>query len=396
MLVPRASNAFVCIRCELQLARRRLPAYARRPSRANFSTSARRRDGAEDPDALSPPPPPPSALKITREREPLNRITRRQGRAVRETSARLGVKALGDDAEILVLSDLSSRHSEEHAAKPRKFEPLPAPDITAILDTQKEDVTPQDIRDRIESLRPLLDVPLPLEPGEPHYISQKDFVTLIRDLSRGFTQPQLAQYYAAVKNVQQEGFYKEMLASMKEETGTTKREILRSNWQPGITPITKRLPGMAMATGPKRAPINKSLLVDRIMRDVWKLVPLEEVEARGEVELFLKPWQIAMLNAGGVWLSILLPGFANRCRGRHVFQNAQRNSQGQDRSSPAALCRTHHSRQDDSRVHCRRCGEGDCQFPCHQVATEPLEALCSRGQGAERPGLGYFVHARTA
>jgi hypothetical protein len=302
MLVPRASNAFVCIRCELQLARRRLPAYARRPSRANFSTSARRRDGADEADAPSQPP--PAALRITREREPLNRIRRREGRAIRETSARLGVTALGDDAEILVLSELSSRRSEEHIEKPRKIEPLPVPDITAILDTQKEDVTPQDIRDRIESLRPQLDVPLPLEHGEPHYVSQKAFVTLIRDLSRGFTQPQLSQYYAAVKNVHREEFYKEMLASMKEETGTTKREILRSNWQPGTTAMTKRLPGMAM-TGPKRAPINKSLLVDRIMRDVWKLVPLEEVEARGEVELFLKPWQITMLNAGGTWLSVI-------------------------------------------------------------------------------------------
>jgi hypothetical protein len=49
--------------------------------------------------------------------------------------------------------------------------------------------------------------------------------------------------------------------------------------------------------------VSKQLLVDRILRDVWKLVPLEEVEAPGEIELSLKPWQLTLLNAGGphIW-----------------------------------------------------------------------------------------------
>jgi hypothetical protein len=302
MLAPRASNAFVCIRCELQLARRRLPAYARATSRATFSTSARRQDGADELEALSQPP--PSTLRIKREKEPLDRIRRRKGKAIRETSTRLGnLKLLGDDAEILVLREVGDDAPKEPDSAPEPVERLPVPDISAILQEEHEALTPKDIQDRLESLRPKTDVEI--EPGEPHYVSQKSFVKLIRDLTQGFTQPQLSQFYSVVKNVQQKELHKEMLASLKEETGTTKRPVVRSNWQPGTTPINRRLPGIDVVTRFKRAPVSKQLLVDRIMRDLWKLVPLEEVEGRGEIELSLKPWQITMLNAGGTYDSVV-------------------------------------------------------------------------------------------
>jgi hypothetical protein len=297
MLAPRASNAFVCIRCELQHAQRRLPAYPRPTSRANFSTSARHHDGADELEALLQPP--VSGLRIRKEIQPLDRIRKRKGKVIRETSARLGnLKVLGDDAEILVLREVGVDASEVPVAKSEAIEPtepLPFPDIAALLQQEHEALTPKDIHDRLESLRPKPAT----ESDEPHYVSQKTFVKLIRNLTHGFTQQQLSQFYSKAKNVQQQQFHKEVLASLKGETGTAKRPIARSDWQPGTTPITKRLPGIDVVTRFKRAPVSKQLLVDRIIRDLWKLVPLEEVESRGEIELSLKPWQITMLNAGG-------------------------------------------------------------------------------------------------
>jgi hypothetical protein len=297
MLAPRASNAFVCIRCELQLARRRLPAYPRHTPHANFSTSTRRQDGADELEALSSAPTP--GMRIKREVQPLDRIRKRKGKVIRETSARLGdLKLLGDDAEILVLREVGgSKPAVEVPVKPAPAEPVVVPDILASLQQEKGTLTPEEIHKRLESLRPQVHA----EPDEPLYVPLKAFVKIIRDLTNGFTQQQLSQFYSARKNVQQDQFRAQMLASLKAESGTSGIPVARTrtSWQPGTTPITKRLPGVDVSRN-KRVPISKQLLVDRIIRDLWNLVPLEEVEAPGEIELSLKPWQITLLDAGGM------------------------------------------------------------------------------------------------
>jgi hypothetical protein len=303
MLAPRASNAFVCIRCELQHARRRLPVYSRRTSHASFSASAHRRNGAEELEALSPVP--TEGVKIIKEVKPLDRIRKRKGKVIRETSARLGgIKSLGDDAEILVLSEVANDKSAEASVEPEPMEPVVVPDILASLQQENDALTPEDIQDRLESLRPQFHA----EPDLAHYVSLKTFVELIHNLTNSFTQQQLSRYYSTAKNVQQAVVHKEILASLKGETGSIKHPITRTDWHPFTTPIAKRLPGADVSTRNKRTPVSKQLLVDRIIRDVWKLVPLEEVEAPGEIELSLRPWQIQMLSAGGMSESDTLRG----------------------------------------------------------------------------------------
>jgi hypothetical protein len=287
MLAPRASNAFVCLRCELHLARRRLPAYARRTSIANFSTTARRYDGADESEAqlqrLN------SSLRITREVP--DRFRKRKGKVIRETSARLGsLKTLGDDAEILMLREVPSKDKPAKSTEePAPEQPIAVPDIYASLQQEHEALTPEEIRDRLESLRPPT-----LSEDEEHFISQSTFVKLKTELMSGFSPSQLGRFYSDAKNIQHETHSEELLASLK----TGKRLNTRTEWQPGTTPISKRLPGVDVTVRRKRAPVSKQLLVDRIMRGLWKLVPREEVEAPGEIELVLKPWQLTLLNAG--------------------------------------------------------------------------------------------------
>jgi hypothetical protein len=307
MLAARASNAFVCLRCELQLARRRLPAYPRRTAHANFSTSARRHDDAAELERLSQALTdgvptagnPNNAIKIKREAPPLDRIRRKRGKVIRETSARLGdLKLMGEDAEILVLREIDGDKPVVKARpEPLPAEPVVVPNILASLQQQKEPLTPEEIHKRLESLRP------DAESDEPLYVPLKAFVRLIRDLTNGFTQQQLSKFYSTAKKIEQTEFRDQMLASLKiesEQLGTrTSSARTRTSWQPGTTPITKRLPGVDVSQN-KRVPVSKQLLVDRIIRDLWNLVPLEEVEALGEIELSLKPWQITLLNAGGM------------------------------------------------------------------------------------------------
>ncbi|KAH7082192.1 mitochondrial inner-membrane-bound regulator-domain-containing protein [Paraphoma chrysanthemicola] len=294
MLAPRASTAFVCFRCELQLARRRGPSLAR-SSHATFSASARCRNGSQELDATAHEP--EKGLRILREREPHNRTRRRKGKLIRETSARLGdLKQLGGDAEILLIREVAEDIPKKTEDQEEEIETIEKPEVPDILDTitqQNKTLTPEEVRDRLEGLRPANHG----DPNEPHYVTQKTFVKTIRDLMRGFTQSQLSQFYSAAKNLQEKEIHREVLASLKKEKGE-ERPSIRTNWQPGLTPSSRRLPGAEIPIRSKRAPVSKQLLVDRIMRDVWELVPLEEVEAAGELELSLKPWQSALLNAG--------------------------------------------------------------------------------------------------
>jgi hypothetical protein len=207
------------------------------------------------------------------------------------------MKTMGEDAEILVISEVADRKPAQAPIEPEPMKPIVVPDILASLQQEKDVVTPSDVHERLESLRPQFHA----EPGLAHYVSLKTFVELIHNLTNSFTQQQLSQYYSTAKNVQQAEFHKEILASLKGQTGSLRHPITRTDWQPFTTPIAKRLPGADVPTRSKRTPVSKQLLVDRIIRDVWKLVPLEEVEAPGEIELSLRPWQLQMLSAGGTF-----------------------------------------------------------------------------------------------
>ncbi|KAL6704111.1 hypothetical protein ACN47E_008774 [Coniothyrium glycines] len=290
MLAPRTSNAFICLRCEARLSRPRLSTY---PRRVNFSTTSSRRHGVEQLDTLSQGQ--PSKLKITREVQPLNRIRRRRGKAIRETSANLrGLKRLGEDADVLVLKEIEEKDTDERAATSEAAEPVQVPDILASLQQEGRKLAPEEIIQQIETLRPKHDG----DPNEPHYVTQAAFKKLVRLLISGFTQVQLSTFYSNARNMKKEKLYTEIIKDLRGKTGSRKQPVKRTDWQPGTTSISKRLPGLDISSLKSVRIVSKRLLVDRILRDVWHLVLLEEIEAPGELELALLPWQVALLGAG--------------------------------------------------------------------------------------------------
>ena len=296
MLAPRAPSAFVCLRCELRRAGPRFAAFPLPTPRARFSASTRRGndDAADELEALSRAP--LSGLRITKEVQPLNRLRKQKGKVIRETSASLGgLKQLGSDADILVLKEVGDAVPEEPAAEPEAVEPVQVPDIMASLQ-QEGHSTPEEIREQINGLRPNTHI----DPNEPHYITQTEFIKLVKLLMRGFTQFQLAAYYSLAKNIQKENVNMDVVKDLRAEKFTAKHSLDRTQWQPGISAIHKRLPGVDFKhPKAKSAWVSKRLLVDRILRNVWHLVLMEEIESPGELELMLKPWQVALLDAGG-------------------------------------------------------------------------------------------------
>jgi hypothetical protein len=312
MLAPRASSAFVCIRCELQhFARPNLTALARRPPRAAaFSTSPRSRDEG---DALQPQGDGPriSRVQVSSER-PLDRPRRRKGNArLRETTASLGeVKTLGENSEILVLRDMGDDPPVEEDKKPADIvESLPsdAVNIVEALQDQRRPITPEEIVNQLESLRPKTYA----TPDEPQYVNQTTFIRLARKLMQSFTGQQLSHYYSVTKGVARKNVDKKVLDSLKELQAKADRPAQRSGWHPGTTQIDQRLPSLDVHKRSKRKAISKNLLVDQIMRDVWELVLLEEIESPGEVELQIKPWQLSLLNSGCMLPSVLRSTCAN-------------------------------------------------------------------------------------
>lgn len=223
MLASRAPSAFVCLRCEAQIARRRLPVVPRRVPRAHFSASARLRenDGSDNRDALSQLD--PQELKITKVIQPLNRVKRRKGKIIKETSASLGgIKQLGDNADILVLREIEVANREDRAQDSEVVESaghVEVPDIFASLQQEGKAVTPEEVHQQIESLRPKNHG----DPNEPHYIKQIAFVKLKNLLMNGFTQQQLMTFFSVAKNIKRGQVNKGVIDSLKREEGNPKR-----------------------------------------------------------------------------------------------------------------------------------------------------------------------------
>jgi hypothetical protein len=287
MLAPRASSAFVCLRCELQLARSRTSSLARQSSKSAFSTSARRHDAADEPQPVTPgeapaeSDTPKKSLRISREYI-------RKGKFVRQRKAKLGMTRMDEDADVLVLNEAPVEEPEKK--EPEVLEPISVPDILSSLQRDSAPATQEDVIKQLEGLRPVRG-----DPDEPQYVATAEFVKLVAALTRGFTTPQLSDYYSTAKSIKKETVYKVVKATVK----ATKR----SEWHPTTTNIEKRLPGVEVVKpGKKQKPksIRKATLVDKILRDAWKLEIVEELEASGELELKLKEWELKLLQNGGM------------------------------------------------------------------------------------------------
>jgi hypothetical protein len=296
MLAHRIPSAFVCVRCQFRLAQARFPSTPRLPH-ANFSSVHRRNDEASE---ILPPKPRPQISA-----RPLRRLKRRKGKTVlSETTAPLEVKTLGEDSGILVLRELSVPTTERDPELAPELAPSD-PVGSSILHYLQENgrrISDKEMFWHLDQLRPQTHN----DPDDPHYISQAEFLSLSKTLDASFTVDQLAKYYSkalGVKLPTKRNFnhggamMQKILASVRSDV-TKSRPFESTQWFPGTTPLDKRLPVFSTKEYKARAG-RKRMVVDRILRTVWNVEMLEEIEAPGEIELMMLPWQIALLTAGG-------------------------------------------------------------------------------------------------
>lgn len=303
MLAPRTSGAFLCLRCELTQARPRLVALSRSAPRTSFSTSTRRSDAFDD----EPEGEFASVYRIRPRRVSEfpaldTRVRRSKGGYIRKTTARLeGAKTLGEDASIIVLEELHRAKKQESVPQPdtKQSEEIPLKLAEALA--QERPATLEEVVEQLDKLRDkATDDDADVDEG--HYVKQAVYFRLSNHLYKSFTGRQLSHYYSLRKGVEKAKVPQEVRNHLKQNlsTGVAKRPSVRSEWTPGVTQIDRRLPSLDVHSQKKRKNIAKHLLVDQILRDVWKLIMLEELEATGEIELALKDWQLDMLTSGDV------------------------------------------------------------------------------------------------
>lgn len=301
MIAPRASGAFVCLRCELRATRPRpSPSLVRRLPYANFTTSTFRRNNDSDhPDDAELPTSADPQEKGKLSAHPLGRVHKRKGKILQEKVARLhNQKTLGSEASIIVLRELADGTASSDPSEPSgppEYDASPKEPSQSILASLKEAGSPlaqNEINQLLDGLRPEVSS----APGEPQYISRSEYQRLSSYLYDGFTVNQLSKYFAHCKGMGQNKGKEEVMADLSSMVTTAKRPIGRTPWYPGTTPLKARLPGSGDAsTRAKR--VNKSILVDQIVRKGWGAVLLEELESAGELEVTLKPWQVYLLNS---------------------------------------------------------------------------------------------------
>jgi hypothetical protein len=307
MLAHRANGAFVCLRCELHALRPRprprlppstalaaLAAYTRfyasspRPRDALDGLEPQASDSAQDPNAEP-------TIKTAPDRPQRKRAVR--GRAV------LGnMTSLGTEANILVLGEVERRKPKEVDRPPPKAAApidIEAPSLLASLQQDSSPLSPEEITKQIDSLRPSESN----SRTEPHRLTRRAFVKVTRALCKGFTAKQLSSYYAAAKNLTQKRLRRHLANAVKPKQPDSCGPVARTPWQPtsgrSNTRMDIRLPGLDVLHQTNRAPLTKDAVADGILRHIWRVELLEEVEGVGQLELSLRPWQLQLLlNTG--------------------------------------------------------------------------------------------------
>jgi hypothetical protein len=222
------------------------------------------------------------------------RITKefvRKGKITRQRKTKLGMSRLDEDADILVINETTAPEEPEEEIPEGPSEPVSIPDILSSVQRDRAPATQEDVERQLDNLRPAR-----YDYDETHYVTTTEFIRLFGALSRGFTYGQLSAYYSARKQLKRDVLFKAVKATL--------RATKRSDWHPTITNIERRLPGIEINEKRKKAgtSLRKATLVDKVLRDVWKLELLEEIEAPGELELRLENWELKLLQAGGMYL----------------------------------------------------------------------------------------------
>jgi hypothetical protein len=318
-------GAFVCLRCQSRLLRRRINTSLVAPSqRSTFAVLHPRffpdevvRDNVpvrfiSDPEAAGS-----QRTRFPKERRLLGKVRGKRGGEVREDSASLSIDSLGEKAEVIILRDAGFEHKELEEGDDdgpedisRSKQKLSHEAILKSIEDEKEAVDQEAINKQIDGLRPAsaghlrsIYVPLPLT----------EYRRICDILMESFTRAQLQEYcrMARLRSIAQRDQGERANISSDESPLATKSiRLLWFPWKAGTTPISQRPPKVIAPTSSKKAfekiqaRRGKKTLIDAIVRSYWGIDVAEETEnAIGELEFHVKPHFLDLVTAGSKYLA---------------------------------------------------------------------------------------------
>lgn len=218
---------------------------------------------------------------------PNGRIIGRPGRRQRQSSGQLATNSLGKPSEVILIRDVEEKPDAPLARLTRERESvlqdeetgksiLSAKEIENALMMRNQTPEQREVEASIEGLRP-----------HGNILDKRDFDTLSNRLMESYNMSQLAQYLMRSCNVGN---------GLKDLSKSQGRSSLRPQplqWRPGTTPLEERVGLLSVTRGDRG--VSKAKLVDQILRVAWCLTVSSEEQVIGELELRIKPWQVAIL-----------------------------------------------------------------------------------------------------
>lgn len=295
-------EASICLRCQYRLSLRqrprpkqpfpRAPLQIRHfePGRRSFQEQVGVSDVDNYDDVVSKP-------IITYEPyEPGSKDPQRRKNAYSSVKNSLGVNALGEPAEVLIVGEKQQEANRKRDLVWRSLRPstealgetMSSTEMIEEMDAERGIIDIDQVCKNIEAVKGSRTAKgeLPWKAAE-YTVSSKQYNKFETTLREGFTVRQLAAYLektAKLRPVDPMDLHTEYSCSL----------YARSSWRPGMTDLWgMRAPQIMQGDQEKQGRSSKqgsqkSVIIDRIIRHCWRIRPQEDEAAVGEIDVRLQ------------------------------------------------------------------------------------------------------------
>ncbi|KAK8199326.1 mitochondrial inner-membrane-bound regulator-domain-containing protein [Phyllosticta capitalensis] len=205
---------------------------------------------------------------------------------------------LGQKAEVLVLRDVDidfghkgEMSYDEAGAADAKEREQAREEIEASIASETSVAGQEEVNVAINQLKP--------KSGKVRRIFSAEHLEKLRKSLHGFLLPQLRRFVKIAEDERKLEALKRIddrINAKENNDEASSRELPKSIWQEGITDIETRLPRGALYLEPER--LKKAELIDYIIKRIWHVTTVEEMDAVGEIEVGVKLWHLELVTRG--------------------------------------------------------------------------------------------------
>jgi len=294
MPTPTTLNAYICLACYKPFAGRFATRYQNLT--ALFNPHKPRNSSTLKTSPASPSHIVPNALHV--QKTSTTTANNKDDERTRTTGWRslLGSKSLGAASSIIVLRDSEKKRGGRNTVQkePQRNEPIDEmkmDEILAKIKKQEEAPGQEEVNQSIEALRPLKST---VDNDESVAILRATFNQILKSLAEQFNNQQLSNYVAIKAG---SDILKAREASrLQSGAPTVHLRTSKSEWHP-LSHGERSIASLKGFHGRR----GKKALAKFILRSVWMVEIVEEIEKTGIMDLVVEPRQLSILLLGGSW-----------------------------------------------------------------------------------------------